>query len=293
MAGVYATIGHVRTKRCPVNDPESNPAAFLGAELRRARVAAGFSSQETLAAKLGYDRTVIAKAETGERPPSPEVADALEAELLPAGPSGLVGRLAKLARRADGPVPAWFEDWLAAEREALMLRYWQPIIIPGLFQTAEYARALLLAAQTDTSDEAIEALVAARLARRAIFDKPDPPDVVVALDEAVLRRLIGSPQVMHEQLTELAEFSTRSYVSVQVVPADNGANAGLGGALNIASGDGTPDVVHMDAVEGQTTERRALVRKAAVAFDRVRGDALSRGQSRDMIFRLADELWKA
>jgi hypothetical protein len=219
-------------------------------------------------------------------------ADALEAELFGTSPSGLVGRLARLARRADGPVPAWFEDWLEAERQALTLRYWQPIIIPGLFQTADYARALLLAAQTDTSDEAIGALVAARLARQAVFEKPDPPDVVVVLDEAVLRRLVGSPQVMHEQLTQVADLSGRPYISVQVVPADNGANAGLGGALNIASGDGTPDVVHMDAVEGQTTERRALVRKAAVAFDRVRGDALSRRQSRDLIFRLADELWK-
>jgi hypothetical protein len=219
-------------------------------------------------------------------------ADALEAELFGSSPSGLVGRLAALARRADGPVPAWFEDWLEAERQALTLRYWQPIIIPGLFQTADYARALLLAAQTDTTDEAIGALVAARQARQAIFDKPDPPDVVVVLDEAVLRRLIGSPQVMFEQLTQIADLSGRSYISVQVVPADNGANAGLGGALNIARGDGTPDVVHMDAVEGQTTERRSLVRQAAVAFERVRGDALSRRQSRDLIFRLADELWK-
>ena len=64
-----------------MDDPESNPASFLGAELRRARVAAGFSSQEALAAKLGYDRSVIAKAETGERPPSPEVAEALQADL--------------------------------------------------------------------------------------------------------------------------------------------------------------------------------------------------------------------
>ncbi len=151
---------------------------------------------------------------------------------------------------------------------------------------------MLLAGQTDTSDEAIGALVAARMARRAIFDKPDPPDVVVVLDEAVLHRLIGSPQVMYDQLAEVAECSVRPYICVQVVPAGNGANAGLGGALNIAGGDGAPDVVHMDAVEGQTTERRALVRKAAVAFDRLRGDALSRGQSRDLILRLADELWK-
>jgi|GEM_PF-1563079 transcriptional regulator with XRE-family HTH domain len=54
-------------------DPETNPAAFLGAELRRARLAAGFSSQDSLAAKLGFDRTVIAKAETGDRPPTTEV----------------------------------------------------------------------------------------------------------------------------------------------------------------------------------------------------------------------------
>jgi len=115
---------------------------------------------------------------------------------------------------------------------------------------------------------------------------------VVVLDELVLRRLIGSARIMHGQLIQMAELSTRPYISVQVVPASEGANAGLGGALNIASGDGAPDVVHMDAVEGQTTERRVLVHKAAVAFDRVRGDALSRGQSRELILRLADELWK-
>jgi transcriptional regulator with XRE-family HTH domain len=107
-----------------MDDPESNPASFLGAELRRARVAAGFSSQEALAAKLGYDRSVIAKAETGERPPSPEVAEALQAELFPAGPDGLVIRLARLARRADGPIPSWFESWLEAERAAHMPRLW-------------------------------------------------------------------------------------------------------------------------------------------------------------------------
>jgi transcriptional regulator with XRE-family HTH domain len=253
-------------------------------------MAAGFSSQEALAAKLGFDRSVVAKAETGERPPTAEVLDAWCVECQLDG--DLFADLAKLARSADGPVPAWFETWLEAEREALTLKYWQPIIVPGLFQTADYARALLLAAQTDTSDEAIEALVTARMARQAIFDKPEPPDIVVVLDESVLHRLIGSPQVMHDQLVQLTELSTRPYISVQVVPAGNGANAGLGGALNIASVDGTPDVVHMDAVEGQTTELRTLVHKAAVTFDRVRGDALSRGQSRDLILGLADELWK-
>ena len=136
MAGGYATICHELTERCPVNDPDSNPAAFPGAELRRARVAAGLASQEALAVKLGYDRSVIAKAGTGERPPAPGVADALDAELFPGGPAGFVARLAKLARRADGPVPSWFESWLEAEREAHMLRLWSPVLEPGLLQTA-------------------------------------------------------------------------------------------------------------------------------------------------------------
>ena len=188
-------------------DPETNPAAFLGGELRRARVAAGFSSQDALAAKLGFDRTVVAKAETGERPPT---VDVLSAWCQACGlDDELFGRLAVLARRADGPVPTWFEDWLQAEGEAQSLRIWSPMLIPGLLQTAEYARALFLAAQSDTSDDVIGALVAARLERQAILDRADPPDVVVVLDEMVLHRLIGSPQVMHDALANVAELSRR------------------------------------------------------------------------------------
>jgi transcriptional regulator with XRE-family HTH domain len=272
-------------------DPETNPAAFLGGELRRARVAAGFSSQDALAARLGFDRTVVAKAETGERPPTDDVLAAwcvacrLDDELF--------GRLARLARRADGPVPTWFEDWLEAEGEAQSLRIWSPTLIPGLLQTAEYARALFLAAQSDTSDDVIDALVAARLERQAILDRAEPPDVVVVLDEAVLQRLIGSPQVMHDALVQVAELSRRPYIVVQVVPASNGANAGLSGAFDLAAADGMPETLRMEGVEDQTMEKRSLVRKAAVAFDRVRGDALPRDASRDLILKVADEKWKA
>lgn len=271
-------------------DPRTDPKALLGKRLRRGRIAAGFTSQDALAARLGFDRTVVVKAETGDRPPTDAVlaawveACSLDAELF--------AELAELARSGGGPVPTWFEDYLEAEREALTLRIWQPVIIPGLLQTAEYARALFLAAQSDTSDEAIDALVNARLERQGILERPDPPHVVAVLDEVVMHRVIGSPQVMRDQLARAADLARRPYVSVQVVPIGNGANAGLAGGMSIASGDGTPDVLYMDAVEGQTSEKRSLVRQAAIAFDRVRGDALSRAQSRDLMLRLADELWK-
>jgi transcriptional regulator with XRE-family HTH domain len=270
-------------------DPETDPRAFLGRELRYARAAAGFSSQDALAAALGFDRTVIAKAETGDRPPTDEVLDAwcaactLDREMF--------GRWATFARRTDGPVPTWFEDYLEAEHAAQSLLIWSPIVIPGLLQTAEYARTLLLAQQTDTSDEAIDALVNARLDRQTIFDRVDPPDMTVVLDEAVLHRLIGSTAIMHDALVHVADMALRPNIVLQAVPAGKGANAGIGGAFDIASADGMPDTLRMDGVEDQTTENRSLVRKHGVAFNRVRGDALSRDASRDLILKAAEQ-WK-
>lgn len=290
MARTVATIRHELTERCPtMDDPESNPAAFLGAELRRARVAAGYSSQDALAAKLGYDRSVIAKAETGERPPSPEVADALQAELFPAGPEGLIPRLAKLARRADGPIPSWFATWLEAERAAHTLRLWSPILVPGLLQTAEYARAVFLA--TGMDEDAAAEHVAVRMERQTVLDRPHPPVVVAVLDESVLHRLIGSPAVMADQLAHLADLAGKVNVTIQVLPSENGANAGLSGAFDLASGDGAPEVLRMEAVEDVTAENRSLVRRAATIFVRVQADALPRTASRTRILETAEQ-WK-
>jgi transcriptional regulator with XRE-family HTH domain len=269
------------------SDPETNPAAFLGAELRRARAAAGFSSQEALAAKLGFDRSVVAKAETGQRPPTPEVltgwctACRLDQDLF--------GRLAVLARRGDGPVPTWFEDWLRAEGEAHTLRIWQPLIIPGLLQTADYARALFLAAGAD--DTQADELVALRLERQSIIQRAEPPHIITVLDESALRRLVGSPAIMHEQLTHLAGLAERPSISVEVVPASTGANAGLGGGFQLASCEGAPDVLYMNGVEDVTEERRSLVRHATRIFDLVRADALPRAASRALILEAAEQ-WK-
>jgi hypothetical protein len=188
-------------------------------------------------------------------------------------------------------VPTWFEDWLEAEAEAQELQVWSPMLIPGLLQTAEYARALFLAAQADTSDDAIEALVAARLERQSILDRADSPDTVFVLDETVTTRLIGSPASMHDALIHVAAAAQRPSIVIQVVPASRGANAGLGGAFDIARAHGTPDTLRMEGVEDQTTQKRSLVRKAAVAFNRVRADALPRDASLDLILKAAEQ-WK-
>jgi transcriptional regulator with XRE-family HTH domain len=266
-------------------DPETDPAAFLGERLRLGRVAAGYASQDALAAKLGFDRTVIGKAETGDRPPTRDVLAAW-CELCGLDLDMHTG-LAKLARSAHGPVPTWFETWLEAEQSAMTLRIWQPLIVPGLLQIAEYARELFLAAgvDSDTADD----MVSARLERQDVLDRLNPPHAVIVLNEPVLHHLIGSPQVMHDQLTHVAKLSERPHTVIQVVPASNGANAGLGGALNIASGDRTPNVLLTEAVEDQTTESRSLLSKASATFDLVRADALPRVTSRTLILEAAGQ----
>jgi DNA-binding XRE family transcriptional regulator len=271
-------------------DPRSDLGAWLGEELRGARLAGGYTSQDQFARGLGFDRTVVVKAETGARPPSDEMAAKI-AEMFPGLCNGLYVRLVAIARKSSGPIPGWFADWLTREREAASIRIWQPIIIPGLLQTADYARALFVGERQSLEGDALEELVTARLARQAIFDKPAAPHLWVVLDEPVLHRLIGTGKIMHDQLVQLADLAERPCISIQVIPASSGAHAGLACAFLIGSADGEPDLLLVEAIEDQTIKDPEVVRKAAVAFDLVRGDALPRGSSQDLILKVAEGKW--
>jgi transcriptional regulator with XRE-family HTH domain len=264
--------------------------AFFGAELRRARLAAGMS-QEQLGHALSYSGDLIGKVEISERVPTPEFAGRCDGAFPDL--DGLFGRLLGLARRWDGPHPQWFRDWVQAETEATSLRSWEPMLVPGLLQTADYARSLFRAWQIATSDDELEERVSARMERQSILDRPTPPELWVVIDEAVLHRLIGSRKIMYDQLLHLADASCRPSVTVQVVTADVGAHPGLLGGFVVAGfGDGAPSIVYVEmAVEGQTIERSALVNKAISAFDRLRAEALPRKASRDLIGKVAEERW--
>jgi transcriptional regulator with XRE-family HTH domain len=270
-------------------DPRSDLGAWLGEELRRVRLAAGFKSQDQLARKLGFERTVITKIETGDRPPSSDVAEAL-LTIFPGLAGGKFAELAEVARRASGKFPSWFErDWLPVERQATSLRWWEPILIPGLLQTADYARALFQSWQPASSEDDLDALVNGRFERQLILDRDEPPDLRAVLDESVLRRRIGSPKIMYEQLEHLADVSCRPAVTVQVIPAELGAHGGLLGAFILAGPSGT---VYLEtAVEAQITGDDPVRERAALTFDRLTADALPRGASRDLILKVANEQW--
>lgn len=268
--------------RTQSRDPRTDIGAFLGRTLRDIRVEGGYRTQDVFAPALGADRSVVGKAETGEYPPTEPI---LAKWLDLCGVDGMlratVEGLNRFARMRDGgPVKAWFLGWFDAEAKAHTLRIWQPIIFPGLIQTPAYARAIF--ATTGLGDDQIEELVQARLDRQKILGRPDLPTIVIVLDELVLHRLIGTAELMREQIAHAIELSTRPNIHFHILPSRNGANLGLGGPIHLATSTGNPDVLLEGAlIEDQVTLEPPLIRKASATLEAVRSDALNRSDSRN------------
>ncbi len=272
---------------------KDSDASFLGEELRRARLAAGISSQEELAARLGFDRTVITKAESGHRPPSSDVAEAYAREfpeLNALVDNGLIERWAEYARRNGGVFPKFLHSWIDNEKTATGLFYWEPVIVPGILQIEAYGRAIL-AADPD-SEETVDARVAGRLERQQILSRSRPPMVSVVLAEAVLHRCVGAAEVMHDQLVYLAEIGQQPRVTVQVIPATIGVHTGLTGAVAIADTEDGGTIVHEDGFTvGRTTAEPDIVAKARGRVTVLRSYALPREASLELIMKVAKERW--
>jgi transcriptional regulator with XRE-family HTH domain len=269
-------------------DGTASPLAFFGAELRRLRMETGLS-QEQLGQRIGYSGTMVGKIETGERAPSEDLAEGCDEAL---GTKGLLARIYDLARRWDGGYPSWFAGWMDRERTATSLCWWEPLLIPGLAQTADYARALFVAWQSgDTNDGEIEELVSARMERQSIFSQPKPPEAWLIIDETVLHRRIGDTKTMYDQLGQLAAMANRPNILIQVLPAATGAHVGLLGAFAIASGNGADTVYTESPDEGQTTELPTVAAKLTRTFNILRGEALPQEASRELIMKTAEERW--
>jgi transcriptional regulator with XRE-family HTH domain len=267
-------------------DPGASPLAFFGAELRRARAAAGLS-QEQLGQRIGYSAALVGKVETGERAPSRDFANRCD-QALPSM-DGLFARLHALTQRWDGGYPSWFGDWIEAERRAASLCYWEPLLVPGIVQTPDYARALFEAWRQ--AEDQLDQMVSVRMERQSIFDRPDPPSLWVIVDEGVLHRCIGSPKIMYDQLAHLAEMANRTKVTVQVIPAEVGAHVGLQGGFAIASANGVSTVYLERPNQGHTTQTPSVAAAVSAYFDTLRAEALPRVASRDLIKRVAEKQW--
>jgi transcriptional regulator with XRE-family HTH domain len=253
--------------------------------LREARHKAGLSSDD-LGDKLGYAGATIRSVESGHRVPKPDLAKRADEFFGYPGFFEMVE-----ARLRDLPFPASYRPFVPYERAARVLRIFEHVLIPGLLQTPEYAREVLSKKPHTTEDE-IENLLAARLARQETLTRDEPPLLYALLDEAVLNRPIGSADVMHGQLMHLADLATWRNISIQVIPYDAGGHIGLLGAFVIAEADDMSSVAFLEnAADGQTVEDTDRVAQIVACFDALRGDALTVAASRDLILKVAEERW--
>ena len=182
------------------NRDGQSSVAVRGRAPRRPGTKAGLNSDE-LGARLGYSGALIRSIESGHRAPQPDFARRAD------GFFGYPKIFEKMeARLRDLPFPPSYRPFVPHERAARVLRMFEVTLIPGLFQTPEYARAMLAARPHATPDE-VENLVAARLARQEILDGEDASLVYAVLDEAALHRPVGGAKVMRDQLEHLAALS--------------------------------------------------------------------------------------
>jgi transcriptional regulator with XRE-family HTH domain len=264
---------------------EGDPRKLLGGLLRQARAEAGLT-QEAIGHVLNLERTGVTRMEAGERLLTYA---ALEAWLDKCGVTGLaesgIHAMWRAARRhgyADEPLKAWFVGWVDAEKDAHLLRYWNPVLMPGIVQTPEYAYEVFRAG--GRSHEQATEDVDARILRQGVLNRLDPPTVVIVLWEAVLHHQVGTAEVMRGQLSELLEVSEQTSVLVHVVPSAFGANAGLGGPVSLASVAGKPDVLLTSSLlEDVVTSDGAQAKAASTTFEVVRGVAANIMDSKRII----------
>jgi len=249
------------------------PRQVFGAMLRYYRERAGLSRTE-LARQISKSVSLIQAIELGQRAATADVTEDLE-RVLPAD-----GALARLREEIGdglgyGAYPSWFQDWLASEREAKKLRTFEPMLVPGLLQTEDYARAVF-GARFGITNEEIDEQVAARLKRQEILVRDEPPTLWVILDESVLRRPVGGRYVMREQIGRLIEACRRPHVSVQVISSSVGAHRGLwAGAFIIANFEDAPAVGYQEtACQGQFVDRREDVETLVDCWDTLVREAL-------------------
>jgi transcriptional regulator with XRE-family HTH domain len=269
----------------------------VGGELKRLREAAGITMDQA-AECIGGDKSKVSRQENGRQNISKLEIEAL---LLLYGSDDPKMRTALITLAREGRRKGWwnqysslltpsFQERLAVESDAAHIGVFQPMLVPGLLQTFEYAEVVIRAAEKDSTDEQIQSFLALRMDRQKLFERDDPPQYVCILDEATLRREIGGPEVMANQLLKLVEVNNPPKLTIQVVPFGQGWNAGLHGPFTVVTYPDPMDldVASLDYLDGVLyLEEDDAVRRYRLAFDELRSSALPTRQSMRLISETA------
>ncbi|HEX6357566.1 helix-turn-helix transcriptional regulator [Actinophytocola sp.] len=256
----------------------------LAIELRRLREDK-LLRRDDVADMLGWSRSKVYKIETAMVGAKPrDVIDLLDLY----GVDDLADRerLVDQAKAANEPgwwrryrdvISTQYSEYIGLETEAFQVQTYQPQLIPGLFQTESYARALADGQFPDEPGDRFERLVAVRLARQARLFEADPLRVWAVINEEVLTHLVGDLHVMREQMNWLLELIELPNVNLQILRAHHGAHPGVTGAFSVLSfaEPADADVVYVQCSAGELyLEATEDVRRCKLALDHLRTKAI-------------------
>jgi transcriptional regulator with XRE-family HTH domain len=228
----------------------------LGSDLRRLR---GDRRGVDVAKALGWSESKISRIETAHTGISePDLERLLTAYGVRVEDRERLRDLARLGRARPwwtqyrSSVPDPYDEYLSLEGEAILISEWEAQVVPGLLQTDEYARAVIEAGADVGEPGTIQRRLALRMARQAVLTRDPPPKLRIVLDEAVLHREVGGPEVLRRQVARLAEATRRPGVEIRILPFSAGAHAGQTESfmvLEFAAGTRAP-IVHSEGLTG-------------------------------------------
>ncbi|MFC4585030.1 Scr1 family TA system antitoxin-like transcriptional regulator [Sphaerisporangium corydalis] len=265
-------------------NPEDSARARFAYELQRHRVLARLT-QGQLGRRIGFSGSLIGAVENLKRTPSDDFAKRCDHAF---GLDGVLTALHVEGWPPPPPVPLHFRDWTAEERRATALQTWDPMLVPGMFQTEEYARRVFSKAPGITPEE-IEERVIGRMQRKTLLTQEKPPTILSLLDEGILHRPIGGPEVMRRQLQYLIDIARHPLVTIQIVPLDAEAIHGLLAAFVIAEQRGTPYTVYVESLpDGRTLRDRSEIVALTARYDSLRAEAYPQSLSLKVIKEAVD-----
>jgi hypothetical protein len=211
--------------------------------------------------------------------------------------------LLALAEEANNPgwwhrygdvLPNWFQSYVGLETAANLIRTYEVQFVPGLLQTEEYARAVILLGHSGAAPADVERRVLLRMARQQILYRREGPRLWAVLDEAVLHRPIGGPKVMAEQIEALIAITELPNVQIQVIPFSVGGHAAAGGPFAIMRfpDQDLPDVVYVEQLTSALyLDKREDVDEYAAAMDRLSVDAEPPARTPEILRRTLAEVY--
>ncbi|MBD3009158.1 helix-turn-helix transcriptional regulator [Streptomyces sp. 5-10] len=270
----------------------------LGVMMRKLRARKGMTLEEA-GRLVGISKATVSRYETQEGPVKWPIVDALcrEYGASEAERKAVVG-LAKDAKRqgwwtsfADS-LPESMNLLFTLEDEAVREDHFACLYVPGLLQTRGYTEAVQHASEMRLSAEEIARLVDLRMKRQEILSRPKPPHLWAILDESVIRRVVGSREVMREQLSHLLRANESPDITLQVLPFAKGAHSAAMGSFVILGGaEPSLDVVYVDIHVGSLfMEKDEELERYRVAFDYLRAQALDMASSSALIERVREEI---